>query len=82
MKKILANLSVRQRTTIAVVAVAVCGGLYALVQHQRESDFRPLFTGIAAEASSRSSKKAAWNTGCPKTAAPFWSPPHAWRICG
>src|ERR1051325_3750440 len=49
MKKILANLSVRQRITIAVVAVLVAGSLYALVRHQRESDFKPLFTGIAPE---------------------------------
>jgi flagellar M-ring protein FliF len=49
MNKILANLTVRQRITIVVMAVAVTAGLYALVQHQRESDFRPLFTGIAAE---------------------------------
>jgi len=31
------------------MAVAVSAGLYALVQHQREADFRPLFTGIAPE---------------------------------
>lgn len=49
MKKILANLSVRQRITILVVATLVGGGLYALVQHQHESDFRPLFTGLAPE---------------------------------
>lgn len=49
MNKVLANLSVRQRITIVVMAVAVSAGLYALVQHQRESDFRPLFTGIADE---------------------------------
>jgi flagellar M-ring protein FliF len=49
MNKVLANLSVRQRITIVVMAAAVSAGLYALVQHQRESDFRPLFTGIADE---------------------------------
>jgi flagellar M-ring protein FliF len=49
MNKVLANLSVRQRITIVAIAVAVTSGLYALVQHQRESDFRPLFTGIAPE---------------------------------
>src|SRR5947209_1948620 len=49
MKQILAKLSVKQRATIVTVAVLVCGGLYALVQHQREADFRPLFTGIAPE---------------------------------
>ena len=49
MNKVLANLSIRQRITIVVMAVAVSAGLYALVQHQREADFRPLFTGIAPE---------------------------------
>jgi len=39
----------RQRITIAVVLVAATAGLYALVQHQREADFRPLFTGVAPE---------------------------------
>ena len=29
--------------------LAAAGGLYALVQHQREADFRPLFTGVAPE---------------------------------
>jgi flagellar M-ring protein FliF len=49
MKKILANFSVRQRITIAVVLIAAAAGLYTLVQHQREADFRPLFTGVAPE---------------------------------
>ena len=49
MKKILANLSIRQRITILVVAVLVGGGLYQLVQHQHEADFHPLFTGLAPE---------------------------------
>ena len=49
MKKILANLSTRQQITIAVVILACAGGVYALVQHQREADFRPLFTGVAPE---------------------------------
>ena len=49
MKKILANLSVRQKITIAAVLVAAVAGLYMLVQHQHEADFRPLFTGVAPE---------------------------------
>jgi flagellar M-ring protein FliF len=49
MSKILANLTVRQRITIAVVAIAVCAGLYSLVQWQKEGDFRPLFTGLSPE---------------------------------
>jgi len=49
MNKILANLSIRQRISIAVVALAVGGGLYALVRYQREADFKPLFTSLAPE---------------------------------
>ena len=47
MKKIVANLSTGQRISIALVAVLVGAGLYALVRYQRESDFKPLFTGLA-----------------------------------
>jgi flagellar M-ring protein FliF len=49
MKKILANLSIRQRITIGTVILICAGGVYGLVQHQREADFRPLFTGVAPE---------------------------------
>jgi flagellar M-ring protein FliF len=49
MKKILANIPVRQRIVIGMVLAAAAAGLFMLVQHQRESDFRPLFTGVAPE---------------------------------
>ena len=49
MNKILANLSIRQRISIAVMAVLAGWGLYALVHSQREGDFKPLFTGLAPE---------------------------------
>src|SRR5262245_11446890 len=49
MSKILSNLSIRQRISIAVVAVLVGAGLYWLIRHQHEADFRPLFTGLAPE---------------------------------
>jgi flagellar M-ring protein FliF len=49
MKKILANLTARQKISIAAVAVLVALGLYAVVKNQREADFKPLFTGIAPE---------------------------------
>ena len=49
MNKILAHLSIRQRISIAAVALAVGAGLYALVRYQREADFKPLFTGLAPE---------------------------------
>jgi flagellar M-ring protein FliF len=49
MTTILAHLSLRQRITIAAVAIAVGLGLYAVVRQQREADFKPLFTGVSAE---------------------------------
>jgi len=49
MNKILAHLSIRQRISIAVVAVLAGSSLYALVRYQREADFKPLFTGLAPE---------------------------------
>jgi flagellar M-ring protein FliF len=49
MKKILANLSIRQRISIAAVALLVGFGVYELVRRQREGDFKPLFTGLSAE---------------------------------
>ena len=49
MTKILANLSTRQRITIAMVIVAVAAGLYSLVQWRKEGDFHPLFTGLTPE---------------------------------
>jgi flagellar M-ring protein FliF len=49
MLKILASLSVRQKATIAVVALAVIAAVYALVNWQKESSFKPLFTNLSAE---------------------------------
>jgi len=49
MKQVLANLSLRQRITIAVMIVLVGAGLYALVHYQQEADFRPLFSALAPE---------------------------------
>src|SRR5271157_3595365 len=49
MKNILANLSVRHKITIIVVAVLIAGGIYSLVYWQKESGFKPLYTGLAPE---------------------------------
>jgi flagellar M-ring protein FliF len=49
MGKLLANIPVRHRIAIAVVAALVAGGLYALTRWQKEEDFKPLFSGLAAE---------------------------------
>ncbi len=49
MNSLLANLSIRQRITVAIVALAVAGGIYSMVHSQRENDFKPLFTGLSPE---------------------------------
>jgi flagellar M-ring protein FliF len=49
MNKVLASLSMRQRITIVVMALAAGTAIYALVHWRQESDFRPLFTGLAPE---------------------------------
>ncbi len=49
MKKLLANLSLTQRITIAIVAIVVVAGIYGLVHWQKEQDFKPLFTGVSPE---------------------------------
>lgn len=47
--KLLAHLNLRQRITIVLVILLAAGGIYGLVRWQHESDFRPLFRGLAAE---------------------------------
>jgi len=47
--RLLRTLSIRQRWTIGIVAVLLAGGIYALSVWERESGFRPLFTGLAPE---------------------------------
>jgi flagellar M-ring protein FliF len=49
MQKLLASLSSKQRVTVLLAVLVAGAGLYALVHWKRESDFRPLFTGMAAE---------------------------------
>ena len=49
MKKLLANLSLAQRITIAMAIVVSCAVMYSLVQWTKEGDFKPLFTGLAPE---------------------------------
>lgn len=49
MNKILANLSVRQKITIALVALTIVGAIYALVHWQKEAGFKPLYTGLTPE---------------------------------
>src|SRR5262245_13835174 len=49
MGRLLANLGLRQRIAIAVAVLLAAGGVYGVLHWKRESDFRPLFTGMAAE---------------------------------
>ncbi|MGA2735989.1 MAG: flagellar basal-body MS-ring/collar protein FliF [Bryobacteraceae bacterium] len=49
MKKLLARLSLAQKLSIAAVAVLVAAALFGFAQWRREEDFRPLYTGLAAE---------------------------------
>jgi flagellar M-ring protein FliF len=49
LRKLLASLTVRQQITIAVAALAVVAGLFALARWNRERNFRPLFTSLSAE---------------------------------
>ncbi len=48
-KKMVANLTVAQRLTIGLAALAVACGLYGFVKWRQESDFRPLYMTLAAE---------------------------------
>ncbi|PWU03995.1 MAG: flagellar M-ring protein FliF, partial [Terriglobia bacterium] len=49
LRKLLAGLSTRQKISIAVVALLTFGGLFAFSRWRYESDFRPLYTSMAAE---------------------------------
>ncbi|MGI8988797.1 MAG: flagellar basal-body MS-ring/collar protein FliF [Bryobacteraceae bacterium] len=49
MKKLLAALSGKQRITMAIAALLVGGGIFALTRWRQESDFKPLYTGLAPE---------------------------------
>jgi flagellar M-ring protein FliF len=46
---LLAHLSVKQRLSIAAVVALLGAGIWAVVRHQREADFKPLFTGVPPE---------------------------------
>jgi flagellar M-ring protein FliF len=48
-KKLLAGLTLTQKISIAAAVLMVAGGLFAFVQWRHEGDFRPLYTGLAAE---------------------------------
>jgi len=49
LKKLLNSLSWRQRISIVIAVAVVAGSLTAFTRWRRESDFRPLYTGLSAE---------------------------------
>ena len=48
-KKLLASLSLRHKISIGVTAVVVLACIYAFSTWRRDVDFKPLYTGVAAE---------------------------------
>ena len=48
-KKLLARLSLAQKISLVAAALLVAAGLFGFAQWRREGDFRPLYTGLAAE---------------------------------
>jgi len=48
-KKILASLSTGQRIITVAVVLLVLGGIYSIANWRKEADFKPLYTGLAAE---------------------------------
>jgi flagellar M-ring protein FliF len=49
LRRILASLSGKQKISIAIVALMIGAGLFALTRWQKERDFRMLYSGMAAE---------------------------------
>jgi flagellar M-ring protein FliF len=49
LRQLFERLTVAQRIWLAVAAIAVAGGLSALSHWNQERDFKPLFSGVAAE---------------------------------
>jgi flagellar M-ring protein FliF len=48
-KKLIGGLSLQQRIYVIVAAALVVAGIVAFVHYRHESDFRPLYTGMAPE---------------------------------
>ncbi len=49
LKDLVSRLSIRQRISILLAAVLVAAGIFGLVHWKRESDFKPLYSGMAPE---------------------------------
>ena len=48
-KKLLSSLSLKHKVSIGIVAVLVLLGVYQFTAWRRDKDFKPLYTGVAAE---------------------------------
>ncbi len=48
-KRLAGNFSVAQKVTMAIVAILVVAGVYALANWERERNFRPLYNSLAPE---------------------------------
>jgi flagellar M-ring protein FliF len=48
-KKLFASLSMGQKLSIAACALLVAAGMFGFAHWRRETDFRPIYTGMAAE---------------------------------
>jgi flagellar M-ring protein FliF len=48
-KKLFASLTLGQKLSIATCALLVAAGMFGFAHWRRESDFRPIYTGMAAE---------------------------------
>jgi flagellar M-ring protein FliF len=48
-QKLFASLSLKQKISIGIAAVAVIAAMYAFANWRHEQDFKPLYTGVAAE---------------------------------
>ncbi len=49
LKRLFQNISIAHRIWLAAAVIAVIGGISALTHWNQERDFKPLFTGVAAE---------------------------------
>ena len=49
LKKLYASLSLKQKISIAVAAIAIVATVFSFSKWHREQDFKPLYTGVAAE---------------------------------
>jgi len=83
-KNLLASLGIRQRIYILATIVLVAGSLYWLVNWKKEQDFRPLYSGLAAEDAMRCFRSCGDGNRIPterKTEPRCWCPRRGWRNC-